>query len=500
MSSNSPTDSPSIGKRLIGRRILVRAAFVCALLATLIVAFFLVERVRGQAAWKRYRDDAVARGVKLNLVEYVPPPVPDERNFAAIPVFQDAFQKPQPPNPFALPEAAGSKQARSHSVAKGLRIDMSGWQKFFVAQKVLPSAGDSAAGDVLKALERYAPQMEQLRVAGARPDCRFPVRYEDGFAAALPHLSLMMSASRLYTLRLAAHLALGDSPGAYEDFRESLRLYTATQREPTLIAGLVRLGVLAMLENGVWGGIAGHQWAAPELEKIGADLAAVRLMDDYALGLGSERGFCNLVHDQLVQEGTSKLPSMVEGAPGDGGFFGPFLAHYPVGWLRLNQTRANRYFDEMLTRVSQEPPRIFTDRLVSSWPREMSKVGTFERLRYRLFFLLAPALSEVESSYAYGQTLLDETRLGCALERHRLSQGGLPSSLELLSPAFISTLPRDVMTGEPLHYRKTGEDGYTLYSVGWNRTDDDGKSEPNVNAAKQQADWVWAVPAKQAGS
>ena len=32
---------------------------------------------------------------------------------------------------------------------------------------------------------------------------------------------------------------------------------------------------------------------------------------------------------------------------------------YPTGWLRLSQTRANRYFDEMLARVSQDPPRIF---------------------------------------------------------------------------------------------------------------------------------------------
>jgi hypothetical protein len=497
MSSNSPIDPIRHPK---GRILLVRSAFVCALLITLLVAFYLAERARGQAAWKAYQAEARARGVKLMLAEYVPPPVPDERNFAAVPIFQDAFRQPQPPNPLAFPAAAGVKQPPLDSAGKGQPIDLEAWQKFFVAAKMLPATGESAAVDVLKALERYAPQFEQLRLAGARPECRLPVRYEDGAATALPHLQIVQSAARLYALRLAAHLALGDRGAAYEDFRGALRLHTAMQNEPTLIAGLVRVSVLATVENAVWGGLVRRQWTGPELEKMTADLTEVRLMDDYALGLGSERGFSNLIHEQLLQNGAGELASLLAMSAGvgtapAGRTTGALLSLYPSGWLRLSQTRANRYCDEMLVRVAQEPPRIFSERPVPSWPQDLSKVGLLERVRYLLFLTMAPALNEVERSYGYAQTLLDQTRLGCALERHRLAHGSFPVTLDELAPTQLPALPRDVMTGAPFRYRVNEDGGYSLYSVAWNLQDDGGKLDTQV-AAKQQPDWTWSVPGK----
>lgn len=497
MPSTSPTDpAPRPAK---ARRLLVRAVFVAAVLATLFIAFYLVEKARGNAAWRRYQDEARARGVKLTLAEYVPAQVPDERNFAAVPIFQETFLKPQPRNPLQLPEAAGVKPPAMANILKAQPIDLAAWQKFFVDTKTLAAAGESAAADVLKALEKYAPQFEQLRVAAARPECRFPVRYEDGAAAALPHLPLFQSAARLYALRMAAHLALGDSPAAYEDFRGNLRLYTALEKEPTLIAGLVRLSMLAILENAVWGGLAQRQWGAAELEKIGNDLAKVRLMDDYALGLGSERGFSNLVHDQVLPKSAPETASLVYMTSGGGTApwsYTVMASLYPTGWVRLSQTRANRYIDEMLNRTAQgETPRIFTDRVVPSMPPDVGQVGILERARYLLFFLMAPALNEVERSYAYGQTLLDQTRLGCALERYRLAQGSFPATLDALVPSLIPALPRDVMTGQPLHYRPTEGGGYLLYSVAWNLADDGGKSDPKLNS-KQQPDWVWSIPAK----
>jgi len=477
-----------------------RSAFVFAALLTLIVAFYVVEKVRGNATWKKYQTEARARGAKLTMAEYVPPPVADERNYAAIPLFQDMFKNPTPANPLAWPQISGIKQPPFDSVAKGERIDLAAWQKFFVEVQMLPAAGESAPRDVLQALEKYAPQFEQLRLAGARSECRFPVRYEDGAAAALPHLQLIQSGARLYALRLAAHLALGDSPAAYEEFRSGFRLYTALEKEPTLIAGLVRLSSLGILENAVWGGLVQRQWGAAELEKIGADLARVRLMDDYALGLGSERGFTNMVHDQMLQKGAGEIASMISMSSGAGSAPNAaastaMVGLYPTGWMRQSQTRANRYLDEMLARVTQEPPRVFTDRAVPSLPLPITGVSTFERARYVLFFLFAPSLNELERSYAYGQTLLDQTRLGCALERHRLAQGRFPATLDALVPALLQTLPRDVMNGAPLFYQVTPEGGFSIYSVAWNLTDDAGKSDPKLNT-KQQPDWVWTVPGK----
>src|SRR5436190_12862706 len=136
MPSNSPAD-PKPRRRW--RKPLAIVLFVAACAVTLLVAFYLVEKARGRAAWQAYEAEARARGVKMMLMEYVPPPAPDAENFAAIPIFEDAFRaqaaKQPVVNPFALPQDAGQKQPpqpQLDNVAKQQRIDLAAWQKFFV--------------------------------------------------------------------------------------------------------------------------------------------------------------------------------------------------------------------------------------------------------------------------------------------------------------------------------------------------------------------------------
>ena len=63
-------------------------------------------------------------------------------------------------------------------------------------------------------------------------------------------------------------------------------------------------------------------------------------------------------------------------------------------------------------------------------------------------------------------------------------------------PEFITQLPHDVITGQPLNYRRTDDNQYLLYSVGWNQTDDGGvpgltKSGEAID--QMTGDWVWRL-------
>ena len=62
-------------------------------------------------------------------------------------------------------------------------------------------------------------------------------------------------------------------------------------------------------------------------------------------------------------------------------------------------------------------------------------------------------------------------RVAVAIERYRLSTGGIPASLGELAPSFIPELPSDPFTGQSLLYKPTDR-SYSVYSVGRNRTDD----------------------------
>ena len=72
------------------------------------------------------------------------------------------------------------------------------------------------------------------------------------------------------------------------------------------------------------------------------------------------------------------------------------------------------------------------------------------------------------------QASIDLARVACALERYRLAHGEYPETLDALTPQFIEKLPHDIINGQPLHYRRTDDGKFVLYSVGWNEKDDGG--------------------------
>ena len=104
--------------------------------------------------------------------------------------------------------------------------------------------------------------------------------------------------------------------------------------------------------------------------------------------------------------------------------------------------------------------------------------------------------------YAFTQCALDLAATSCAIERYQFARRQLPESLELLVPAWLDAVPRDVMDGRPLRYRRLNEGGYLLYSVGWNQNDDGGRvavregelpgweESPQI---RSEGDWVWSA-------
>jgi hypothetical protein len=61
-----------------------------------------------------------------------------------------------------------------------------------------------------------------------------------------------------------------------------------------------------------------------------------------------------------------------------------------------------------------------------------------------------------------------------------------PESLDALSPQFIAEIPRDVIGGQPPHYRRSADGTILLYSIGWSGQDEGGRAKPN-----NEGDWVW---------
>jgi hypothetical protein len=478
--------------------LVARGAFVLAALFTLLVGYYVVERFRGQAAWRAYEAEARLRGVKIAFSDFLPPKIPDAENFASIPIFDAAFRAAdrhqEAPNPFKLPRRKGGELPKLSDPTKQTVIDLGEWRKYFTETGLLPVAGNNAAADVLEALNHFGAPLAQLREAGTRPHSCFPVHWEQKWSAVLPHLELLRDATKLDALRLDTHLALGDSRAAYEDFRDGLRLAMALREEPSLICGLVRIANSVLLLNAVWDGLAQHRWAEPELRRIESDLGALDWLRDLQFAMGSERAFSNDLINLVITN--PRLAAMIvqSGSPSmNPDAIVSMLRVYPTGWHYRSMLRMNRYFDEMLAQVEPDRRRWFGDRPTPSSPQNLTTLPS--KIHYLFFSLATPVFETAESRWIHTATVTDQARLACALERYRLARGNYPGNLAELAPEFIPEVPLEIVNGEPYHYRRTDDGSFILYSVGTDLHDDGGVIDPKLSASKQR-DWVWRYPAK----
>jgi len=72
---------------------------------------------------------------------------------------------------------------------------------------------------------------------------------------------------------------------------------------------------------------------------------------------------------------------------------------------------------------------------------------------------------------------LQVTRVALEIERWRLAHGGrAPDSLAELTPEFEPSIPLDTFDNNPLRYKKLPQ-GFLIYSIGADFTDDGGKAK-----------------------
>jgi hypothetical protein len=441
---------------------------------------------RSKGAWETYVRDARERGVKLSLMDFVPPPIPDEENAAAVPIFAN------------LPWDGGSTPAvlelrKPNVKAEPERNDLGeleGWRAQFVAEGILAAdSSELAPAAVLRALDlKYGEPWAELKAAIERPKHRFPVRWDQHFGAKLPHFSIIMNAGRIASLRGRAHTAQAAGPESLADVRDTLRIAQLLEGEPTLIAMLVRSSVVIGAMGQIRDGIESHIWDEAALAELAREAARVDLLRDHRFALETERGALNDLYAGVVQKSPGARSQALQG-------LGLPNFPLPVAWFYRNQLLSNQYFDEFATRIDPTSAK-FNPTPLKIDPKKLSE-SRFNRLSCALFLLSAPVYESTERRVLENYTKVQCARASIALERWRLAHMRYPAALSELVPTFLDAIPHDVIDGKPLRYRQEGE-GFTLYSVGMDGKDDGGTVKPGVKADKQP-DWVWTVKASPGG-
>ena len=516
---------------LRGRLTRKRLLFSLGTLAIVIFLFYAEEDLRGWLTWDHFKQQAEAQGERFDYASIVPPPVPDDKNFALTPVVASTYEylfttngKPVIPHKTNVVDRLAIDGARQHDWENsptnrdwrlGAFTDLKAWQAYYrtpstnswVDTNEFPVAvqPQAPAADVLLALNKHTPTLDELLQASLLPYSRFPLVYdsEHPFALLLPHLSGLKRCVLVLQLRTLAELELGESDKALNDVKFSFRLVESTRTEPFLISHLVRVACLQILMQPIWEGLNRHQWSEAQTEEIQRELGKLDFLTDCNLAMRGERNQWLAFIEHLRR---NRSYDEIRGLFFFNGFGEvqhrewkefPFVALYhlaPDGWFYQNEVVAAKLDQKFWLRMADPTNHLAYPAIVA---RAQGAIYSMPlRPGNSITRMLLPALGAVEQKLANAQAMADLAQVACALERYHLAHGDYPEKLDVLMPQFIAQIPHDVIGGKPLHYHRIDGGKFALYSIGWNETDDGGQIGLN-NYGRftiELGDWVWPNP------
>ena len=487
-------------------RLLRWALIGLAVLVTLAAVLVTEENWRGKRAWENYKHDAAARGERLDIAAFVPPPVPDDQNFFAAPVVADAWKHLQRP---AIDDSLPADYRMNFSIYRGdvahspNTFHTKDWQSYFRKYSetaegktnglpVPPTPGEPAA-DVLFSLSVFDSALEELRQAATRPAARMPINYADGFENAGPLLHWLANTKRcgqFLKLRIQAELENNQSGKALDDAKLFLRVTDATCNQRFLITHLVRLAMLMILQDTVGESIREHRWSDAQLAELEDALAQEDVLANFASAMEGEK-LCAI--DAFEKQRRTREMKNADDSSGKTIIITNSLRGMPDAYFYRNQLA----FAEMHRRFIV-PLVDFANRIVAPAALRHAEAEAAKELKIFSPYqgqasMVFPAIAPAVMKFAAVQTELDLTRTACALERFRLAHGEYPETLAALAPQFITAVPHDLINGKPLHYRRTTDEKFLLYSVGWNESDDGGAVVKTKGGSvdRKKGDWVW---------
>jgi len=523
---------PSIARRffrwLFSWRTVRRALIGLAALATLVALLVTEEDWRGKRAWENYRHEWEAKGEKFDWQAFVPLAVPNDQNFFTAPIFANIQNRKIAMTPYGNdggPDMSQSARKTGYAINRMWMTDLQAWQNYYrnptnlhtVVEEIwtnrdfltqtnyLNHAADefpiapqpqTPAKDVLLALSKFDSAVEDLRQASQRPYASVPLNYADGFRSAstlLPVLAELKRCTQLLQLRASAELADGQNEKALDDVKLLLYLNNSLRNSPFLISHLVRIAIVAINVQPIWEGLAEHKWSDEQLVALDAELAKLDFLADYEFTMRGEQAFAIASF-----ENQRRTREVISSKPDGFGLITNKLTLMPSAYFYQNELAYARVIQQWALPLVDTNSRVISPTAL----QRTENLADAERKHYSPYKIQALMLFSALGAYAKKtssiQSQVDLARVACALERYRLAHGEYPEMLDTLVPQFIGKLPHDIINGQPLHYRRTEDGNFVLYSVGLNETDDGGQIVLTKGGSVdlEKGDWVWQYPIK----
>jgi len=351
-------------------------------------------------------------------------------------------------------------------------------------------------------MDRNETPLDLLVEASHRERLFFPMVPKDAenalvYAWSFSVRCLSRDMLRALNMRAGMRFEAGEHAKVWQDVLACHRLARLMGQDPTIVCRLVALAEEAIATHATTRLATSGRLSAKEAKSMLADLEA----------LGPMPGFAECI-DRL--ERCSALDCMIEVAQGkvsakefmvSGDEEARMDWSWAVGRLDIDEMlrTANAYYDEIL-RCRREPTfaarqaafvQFRVAREDGRWSakrRDVMAPALGGRLLRPLFsrnfalMLLGEVAADVSRAgilEAMANMQLELAKLSLALAACKAEKGEYPAKLADLTPDYIKAAPKDIFSGSPVQYKRTAE-GYVLWSVGDDLTDDGGAMEdPN---------------------
>jgi hypothetical protein len=483
-------------------QILKFSAVVIFFLAGMVAVLIWRSTSRAERDWAQCKVDLKVQGFDLDTKAYIPSPVPDAQNFAMSPLLKPCaeYTLDAATHETIWKDDAGVKRVEGIDPKKIPELKELPWGAW--SRYEPEDVDEKKAVEILKALEVYREPMGEMAEALKRPYVRFPWHYEEAVYMAMPQLRVLQNFGELYAARCAASLACGQTSSAYEDLQRMLAISNECRGNPSAISCLVHIASLERVLQVIWGGIRLHRWNEAQLVQIEKALEEPRLLEETRSALCADTAFSiDWVSSLSSKAGVGMLAAQVSSSSGGFGsmmYFGAKMigSISPKAFVYNNLTILARMLnDGPLKEFDAEKGRVFPEREKKTRDA-LEAAGRDQRFTSILAVEELSVFSAVINRSSYMAEQVQLAILGCKLERYRLKHGDHPQALQGLMPEFTTMLPVDICNGQPLHYRREADDGYRLWSVGWNLQDDGGRPGKGSRGYldRKTGDWVWLMP------
>jgi hypothetical protein len=271
-----------------------------------------------------------------------------------------------------------------------------------------------------------------------------------------------------------------------------------TGQPETLVEAMINVAITGVYVNTVQDGLRLHAWQEPQLAAIQKQLQETRLLPFV------NRAF-RMEQVSIVNIGEKSNARQIFTGDGFGdrknAWYERLWSHrydpIPRGWMYQNIKYAVALHQTLIDCFDPANAEVYPKKLDEASSRLEKSFAHWSLFQY-LAAIAIPNFTKAFQNCAYNQTLANQAQIVCALERYKLANGNYPETPDALVPQFIEKLPVDIIGGQPLHYRRTDDGKFLLYSVGWNETDDGGQAafKKDGSIDRERGDWVWQCPQK----